>query len=194
MVLLKSLFERHTPRITGVRVFIRPPSRWDRKQWVALRRESREFLVPWEPSWPIDGATAIAYKRRLQRFKAEWRYASGYPFFIFEKERQQLVGGITLSNLRRGVAQSASIGYWIGAPFARKGYMFDALCLTISYAFDNLALNRVEAACLVHNKPSRNLLKKAGFFEEGLLRQYLCINGRWQDHICYSLIKTDPRP
>lgn len=194
MVLLRSFFERHTPCINGVKVSIRPPSSWDRKQWVALRSESQEFLTPWEPSWPADGATSIAFRRRLQRFKAEWRYETGYPFFIFERERKRLVGGITLSNLRRGVAQSASIGYWIGAPFARKGYMFDALRLTISYAFDKLALNRVEAACLVHNRPSRNLLVKAGFCEEGLLRKYLCINGKWQDHISYSLVKTDPRP
>ena len=193
-MLLRSLFERHKPRITGTRVSIRPPGGWDRKQWVELRRESRSFLVPWEPSWPADAATSTVFRRRLQRFKAEWRYGTAYPFFIFEQEQERLVGGITLSNLRRGVAQSASVGYWIGAPYARQGYMYDALRLTIGYGFDKLGLHRIEAACLAHNEPSRKLLQKAGFTEEGLAREYLSINGRWQDHICHAILSSDPRP
>ncbi|MBE89641.1 MAG: 30S ribosomal protein S5 alanine N-acetyltransferase [Rhodospirillaceae bacterium] len=191
---LRSIFERQTPHITGTRVYIRPPSRWDCKEWVALRRESRSFLAPWEPSWPADASTSVAFRRRLHRFKSEWRYRTAYPFFIFEHEEGRLVGGITLSNLRRGVAQSVSVGYWTGAAYVRRGYMYDALRLTVGYAFDELGFHRMEAACLPHNAPSRRLLAKIGFQEEGLAREYLCINGRWQDHISHALLNTDPRP
>jgi ribosomal-protein-alanine N-acetyltransferase len=192
--LLKSLFQRNENTYTGTRVCIRPPNRWDRKQWVEIRRVSRDFLVPWEPLWPSDASTPTAFRRRLARFKAEWRSGAAYPFFIVELQENRLVGGITLSNIRRGVAQSASVGYWTGAPYVRKGYMYDALRLTCDFAFDRLGLHRVEAACLPHNEPSRNLLQKAGFHEEGLAREYLCINGRWQDHICHALLSTDARP
>jgi ribosomal-protein-alanine N-acetyltransferase len=159
-----------------------------------LRKESQEFLVPWEPSWPADAASPAAFKRRLQRFKSEWRYGTAYPFFIFDYDEGHLVGGITLSNLRRGVAQSVSVGYWTGAAFVRRGYMYDALRLATGFAFDSLRVHRVEGACLAHNEPSRGLLEKAGFKEEGIAREYLCINGRWQDHVCHALLSTDPRP
>ena len=136
----------------------------------------------------------MAFRRRLKRFKSEWRYGTAYPFFIFEQEEGRLVGGITLSNLRRGVVQSVSVGYWTGASFVRRGYMYDALRLAADYAFDRLRFHRLEAACLLHNIPSRRLLAKIGFQEEGLAREYLCINGQWQDHICHALLSTDPRP
>ena len=104
-----------------------------------------------------------------------------------------LLGGITFSNVRRGVAQSASLGYWIGAPHAHQGYMTEALSAVLDFAFDHLALHRVEAACLPDNEASQGLLLKIGFQDEGYARQYLRINGRWQDHRLFALLKGDKR-
>lgn len=190
------LFANRMPgvRIDGPRVYIRPPRRRDERQWVEIRRISREFLVPWEPSWPADAATGIAFRRRYRRFCDDWRARSGFAFFIFEQGSDRLLGGITLSNVRRGVSQSGSIGYWMGKPYAGKGYMSEAVGLILHFCFDTLGLNRVEAACLLHNDASRTLLTKLGFTEEGIARNYLCINGRWQDHVTYAILRDDPRP
>ena len=181
-------------RIDGPRVYIRPPRRGDERQWIEIRRLSRDFLVPWEPSWPADATTPSAYRRRYRRFCEDWRLRCGFAFFVFEQGSDRLLGGITLTNVRRGVSQSGSIGYWMGQPYAGKGYMTEAVGLMLHFCFESLGLHRVEAACLLHNAASRALLRKLGFREEGVARRYLCINGRWQDHMSHAILRDDPRP
>jgi ribosomal-protein-alanine N-acetyltransferase len=173
---------------------LRPPVRADERQWVEIRKISQDFLVPWEPTWPSDAATPVAFNRRLKRFYAGWREGSTYAFLIVEKKDGTLLGGITLTNVRRGVVQSGSIGYWIGEPHARNGYMSEGVQLMLSFAFDTLRLHRVEAACLPSNQPSRDVLLKAGFVQEGLARRYLRINGEWRDHLTFGILRDDPRP
>jgi ribosomal-protein-alanine N-acetyltransferase len=180
-------------RIAGQRVFLRPPERGDWQDWASLRAESREFLVPWEPSWPADALSRTAFRRRLARYAVDWRTDQGYSFFLFRIEDGQLVGGIGLSNVRRGVAEAGSLGYWVGARFARRGYMTEALGLAIDFAFHSLKLHRVEAACLPTNAASRGLLAKLGFAEEGYARKYLCIDGQWQDHVLFAMLREDWR-
>lgn len=173
---------------------MRPPRRSDEREWLSLRAESRSFLEPWEPAWPHDALTPRAYRRRLERIRQEWSSGTGYAFFLYENASRRLIGGITLANVRYGVVQSTSIGYWTGRPYARRGYMHEGLQLTLDYCFRKLQLHRVEAACLTNNLPSRNLLLKAGFHPEGRARKYLCIAGRWQDHDTFAILRTDPRP
>jgi ribosomal-protein-alanine N-acetyltransferase len=112
---------------------------------------------------------------------------------MFRAEDDALLGGVTLSNVRRGVAQCASLGYWVGECFARQGFMTDGLTAVLDFAFDRLALHRIEAACLPDNEASQALLRKIGFTEEGYSRQYLRINGRWQDHRLFAVLQDDPR-
>jgi len=178
-------------RIDGSTVYVRPPQKRDRAEWVHLRELSREFLVPWEPAWPPDAATSAAFNRRYRRFCLDWQSRSGFAFFIFEQSSDALTGGITLSNVRRGVAQCGNIGYWMGEPFAGQGIMSEAVALVLSFSFDTLGLHRVEAACLPHNDASRHLLLKTGFHEEGIARRYLRINGRWQDHVTHAILRDD---
>jgi ribosomal-protein-alanine N-acetyltransferase len=175
-------------------VYLRYPAPGDYQQWSELREESRAFLVPWEPVWPIDDLTRSAFRRRLRRYAREIRDEIAHPFFIFRSSDDALVGSCILSNIRRGVAQAGTLGYWIGERYARNGYMSEAVRGVVSFAFDELSLHRVEAACLPTNEPSRRLLKSVGFTEEGLARAYLKINGRWEDHLLFAIVATDPRP
>ncbi|MEE4235703.1 MAG: GNAT family protein [Anderseniella sp.] len=174
------------------RVMLRAPAMADYADWAQLRSTSRAFLEPWEPTWPRDDLTRSAFRQRVRRYNRDMRDDYAYAFFIFSRSGGELVGGLTLSNVRRGVAQAASVGYWIGLPFARNGYMTDALTGAVSFAFDSLRLHRVEAACLPENQASRRLLLRVGFSEEGYARQYLKINGRWQDHLLFALLDNDP--
>ena len=182
-----------TVRLVGQKTVLRPPARSDEKQWIDVREESRDFLEFWEPTWPSDATTPAAFRRRLKKFSSDWRDGATYAFLIFTREDELLVGGITLSNVRRGVAQTGSVGYWMGKRFARNGYMAEAVQLTLDFAFDTLGLHRVEAACLPSNAPSRSLLLKSGFIQEGFARRYLRINGTWQDHVSFAILRTDPR-
>lgn len=170
-------------------VFIRPPCAQDWGAWANLRAASRAFLTPWEPAWPQDALSRAAFLRRLKRQATEWRDDEAYSFLVFERLTGTMVGGLGLSHVRRGVAQTATIGYWVGAPFARQGFTLAATRLCLDFAFGNLNLHRVEASCLPTNEPSRRLMEKLGFHYEGYARQYLRIAGEWRDHLLYAILK-----
>ncbi|HVQ79699.1 MAG: GNAT family protein [Pseudolabrys sp.] len=178
------------PTITGAGVTLRPPHTGDFTEWAILRETSRSFLVPWEPTWPSDDLTRGAFRRRLKRYAEDQRSDLAYAFLIFRSDDNAMVGGLTIANIRRGVAQAGSVGYWIGAPFARKGYMTAAVRALIPYSFTALRLHRLEAACIPDNAASIRLLEKTGFTREGYARSYLCINGVWQDHLLYARLKN----
>jgi ribosomal-protein-alanine N-acetyltransferase len=179
------------PVLRGQEVYLRYPRIADYINWARLRGESREFLTKWEPVWAEDELTRGAFRRRIKRYQKETRLDSAYVFFVFRASDDMLMGGCTLSNVRRGVTQCCALGYWIGARFARQGYMSDAVRALVPFVFGTLGLHRIEAACLPENEPSRSLLAKAEFREEGLARKYLLINGEWRNHIQFALLEDE---
>ena len=178
-------------RLDGALVFLRPPQTDEWVAWAELRSASREYLVPWEPVWPPDALTETAYLRRVRRLAMEWKTDEGYSFHVFERAGGRLVGGIGMTQVRRGVAQAATLGYWVGQPFERRGYTTEAVRLIARFAFQVLQLHRVEAACLPENLASRRVLEKAGFVREGYARRYLKIAGEWRDHLTFALLSED---
>lgn len=176
------------PVIRGDSVWLRVPQMVDFAAWSELRRESEPFLRPWEPEWAADELSRSAFRRRLRYYHRDIRDGNGYAFFLFRTNDNALLGGATLTNARRGVSQSISIGYWIGSAFSRQGYMSAALNVLMPFVFGQLGFHRIEAACLPSNLPSRKLLLKCGFEHEGFARKYLKINGLWQDHLLFSAI------
>jgi len=172
--------------ITGEGVTLRTPQMTDYAEWAALREASREFLKPWEPTWPADDLTRSAFRRRIRRYAEDLRTDQGYAFLIVRNTDGVLVGGLTLANIRRGVAQAASVGYWMGQPFIRRGHMTAAVRAVIPFALATLRLHRLEAACIPTNAASIRLLENTGFEREGYAKEYLCINGIWQDHLLYA--------
>ena len=189
VIAIQSLLSKK--KLTGERVFLRPPKRRDALKWQKLRMSSKSFLVPWEPSWDASSCTRRAYLRYFKNSNYLANMDRAYSFLIFKTDDKTLLGGINVGNVRRGVSQSASLGYWIGEKHSRNGYMKEALKLLIPSLFVDLRLNRIEAATLEENIASKNLLKKIGFKKEGVLRKYLKINGTWRDHILYGLLEND---
>ncbi len=181
------------PVLRAGKVYLRAAQAGDWAAWARLRAESREHLRPWEPAWPADALTRTAFRRRLRYHLREARDETGFAFLVFRAIDDVMVGGVTLSNVRRGVAQCATLGYWMGRPYAGRGYMRDALRATIGFAFDQLRLHRIDAACLEENVRSRKLLAGLGFTEEGVARGFLCIDNAWRDHVLYGLLAADGR-
>ncbi len=184
-------FAEPLPAIAGDGIALRMPQMTDYAEWADLREASREYLTPWEPTWPADDLTRGAFRRRLKRYIEDQRADLAYAFLVFRSSDNAMVGGLTLANMRRGVAQAGSLGYWMGARFARQGYMTAALRALIPFAIETLRLHRLEAACIPANAASIRLLEKTGFRREGYAREYLCINGTWQDHLLYARLKDD---
>ncbi|QKV18866.1 GNAT family N-acetyltransferase [Oricola thermophila] len=174
--------------IAGTRIHLRHPDITDHGEWVALRAESAEFLKRWEPVWPANDFDKVAFRGRIRRYNREIAAGTGYPYFICDKQDGRILGGITLGNVRRGVAQSGQIGYWIGVRYQGHGYMSEALGLLCEQAFTTFGLHRLEAACIPDNTRSIRVLERTGFEREGYLHSYLKINGIWRDHVLYARI------
>lgn len=175
------------------RLTLRLPEPGDREAWVALRRESADFLKPWEPTWSRDHLTRRGFSHRVWWAQRSVANGTAVPLFLIRRQDRALVGALTLDNIRRGPAQTGTIGYWIGERYARRGYMAEAIRATVHYAFETLDLSRIEAACLPENRPSRALLEHCGFKYEGVAQSYLQIAGRWRTHVLYANLRADRR-
>lgn len=174
-------------------MILRLPEMADHPQWVALRRRSEEFLRPWEPERMTEQTSRRAFRNRVYWAERSLDQDRALPLFLIRREDGQFLGGITLDNIRKGPAQSGTVGYWIGAPHARHGYMREALEAVVHHAFREMGLSRVEAATLPENRASRGLLEQVGFKYEGVAQSYLQIAGRWRTHVLYANLRADRR-
>ena len=181
------------PLVRGDGLYLRPAVAADYAAWAQLREQSRAFLTPWEPSWPPDDLTRAAFRRRLRRQTEDMTRDESFAFLIFDSTADELLGGLTLGGVRRGVAQAATLGYWMGAPHAGKGRMTRAVAAVARFGFDTLRLHRIEAACIPDNAPSIALLERNGFEREGFARAYLKINDAWRDHILLALLEGEAK-
>jgi ribosomal-protein-alanine N-acetyltransferase len=180
-------------RLDTERLILRPPAHADFRAWVRLREESREFLVPWEPTWAHDHLSRKSFTNRVYWAQRSISSGTAVPLFLFRRADEALMGAITLDNIRRGPAQAGTTGYWIAEPFARQGYMREAVLAMVHYGFTQLDLSRIEAGCLPENTPSRRLLESCGYKYEGVAQSYLQINGRWRNHVLYANLRHDRR-
>lgn len=187
------LFKRRSVSILTARLSLRLPEHRDFREWAKLRHQSRAFLSPWEPVWAADHLSRASFTNRVYWSQRAVKNGNAVPLFVFHKEAGQLVGAITLDNIRRGPSQVGTIGYWVGEQYARQGFMSEAIIAMVAHAFGALDLSRVESACLPDNVASRGVLEKAGFKYEGVAQSYIQINGRWRNHVLYAALRGDRR-
>ena len=184
---------RRKVRVETERMTLRLPQHSDFNAWTELRDDSAEFLVPWEPSRAPDHLSRRAFTNRVYWAARANSQGTAVPLILFRRTDNALLGAITLDNIRRGPVQAGTLGYWIGQPYARQGYMREAILGVVHYAFAELDLSRIEAACLPENAASRGVLEKTGFKYEGVAQSYLQINGRWRNHVLYANLQGDRR-
>lgn len=180
-------------RIETERLTLRQSIHSDFRDWTALRVNSRDFLSKWEPAWAEDHLTRKAFTNRVYWAQRSISGGTALPLFLIRRKDEALIGAITLDNIRRGPAQSGTLGYWTGEAFVRQGYMREAIHAVVHQAFVRLDLSRIEAACLPENAASRGLLEKTGFKYEGVAQSYLQIDGRWRSHVLYASLRSDRR-
>jgi len=184
---------RRALRLPTERLVLRLPEHRDYRAWVAVREASRDFLTPWEPTWSDDHLTRRNFSSRVSWAHKVAAQGTGLPLFLIRRADESLVGAITLDHIRRGPAQTGTIGYWVGQPYARQGYMREAILALVHHAFTDLDLSRIEAACLPENAASSGVLIRCGFRYEGVAQSYLQINGRWRTHALYASLRPDRR-
>ena len=187
------MFLRARPvRLETERIVLRLPVHGDFRPWTSLRQSSRDFLTRWEPVWSPDHLTRKSFVNRVYWAARASRGGTALPLFLVRRDGV-LLGAITLDNIRRGPAQSGTIGYWIGQDFARQGYMREAIGVLVHHAFTALDLSRIEAACLPENVASRGVLDDPASNTKALPKAYLQIDGRWRNHVLYANLRGDRR-
>lgn len=184
---------RRRIRVETERMTLRLPEHADWRQWSEVREASAAFLITWEPVWSMDHLSRRAFTNRVYWAQRAEAQGTALPMLLIRRADQQLLGALTLDNIRRGPAQTGTYGYWIGQPYVRQGYMREAILALTHHAFTRMDLSRLEAACLPENAASRGVLEKCGFKYEGVAQSYLQINGRWRNHVLYANLRGDRR-
>jgi ribosomal-protein-alanine N-acetyltransferase len=187
------LLSRRKVVLETERLTLRQPQHSDFRAWAWLRESNFEFLTPWEPAWAADHLGRKNFGNRVYWAQRSINGGTAVPLFVVRRSDNVLMGAITLDNIRRGPAQAGTLGYWIGQNFVRQGYMREAIESVAHYAFRQLDLSRIEAACLPENIASRGVLEKSNFKYEGVAQSYLQINGRWRSHVLYACLRSDRR-
>jgi ribosomal-protein-alanine N-acetyltransferase len=184
------------PELTGRRVRLRPLAVNDFEAWREVRIRARDWLVKWEPR-PLPGQPDATVDRRVFAARCgarerERQLGNGYGFGIFAEPRmERFVGEINLSSVQRGPYQNAYVGYWIDEAAAGNSYTPEAFVVLCRFAFEELALHRLQASIIPRNGPSNRVAQKLGLRNEGIALRYLEINGVWEDHTRYAITAED---
>jgi [ribosomal protein S5]-alanine N-acetyltransferase len=195
-VTLGSPTRANWPELTGRRVLLRPLAVNDFEAWREVRVRARDWLVKWEPR-PLPGQPDATVDRRVFAARCgarerERQLGNGYGFGIFAEPRmERFVGEINLSSVQRGPYQNAYVGYWIDEAAAGNSYTPEAFVVLCRFAFEELALHRLQASIIPRNGPSNRVAQKLGLRNEGVALRYLEINGVWEDHTRYAITAED---
>lgn len=167
------------------RVYLRSPRSADQHEFIELMQLSSAFHRPW--------ASAPTNEERFLSYLADAGRPDFEAMLLCRCEDDAILGFFNLSHITRGALQSAYLGYAIGSPYARQGFMRDGLELVLQHAFLDLDLHRIEANIQPGNGASIALARGAGFSREGFSRRYLKIGGRWRDHERWAILVDDWR-
>lgn len=155
----------------------------------------RELFERYETERSTDFYT-LPYQRKVLSYE----YSTALKmqtirFYVFLKENpSQIIGTVCFHGITRAFYQTCEIGYKFSSAFHGHGYACEAISFCLCLAFDDLNLHRVTALVCQGNYPSVRLLEGLGFHLDGICRDYLYLNGKWQDHALYSLLCTDSMP
>lgn len=171
----------------GKRICIRQLNWTDLEDHLKLRIENRNFLQPFEPQFTDHHYTLAGQREVIRKVMDQWETGASYGFGVYDRDTDQLIGRVNLSNVSRGAWQNCTIGYFLDQECLGKGYMTEAVRLACGFAFQQAGLHRIEASVMPRNTPSIRVLEKVGFQYIGLSKHHLKINGVWEDHHLYSL-------
>jgi len=174
---------------TGERLFLRRLRASDEEELTRLRRESWSFLSPWEPA-PLPGHEpwgSAWFQRQLRTARRRNQLRT----LLCRADDDAILGALNANEIVRGAFHSTFVGYWIGAPHARQGFMSEGLALLLRHLFETEELHRVEANIRPENLASIALVRRLGFSREGFSPRYLRIDGAWRDHERWALLAED---
>ena len=171
---------------------LRLPVVQDATAIAAYYRENGAHLQPWSPTWPEEIRSEAFWREQALQRRSDFVDGRGCAMFIFERQGGALVGNLSLSQIVGGPAQRCALGYGLAESAQGRGYMVEAVRAAVEFAFHDLHLHRVMASYMPHNRRSAQVLRRAGFVVEGYARDYLLVDGRWEDHLLAAIVCQGP--
>ncbi len=178
-------------RFEGSICYIRTLIVEDADEMVQLLVRNREYWAIFEPRHPDSFFTSMAQREKIRESIYQARENREYSFGIFELATDRMVGHISIYGIKRLPFLSALAGYSIDESATGKGIATEAVRLVLAFGFEELRLHRIEAYVSPRNLGSIRVLEKSGFQREGLLKEFLYINGEWEDHYQYALLERE---
>ena len=180
-------------RLEGERLLLRTFVESDARSLAELMRNNRVFWATHEPMHEDDFYTEESQFKKILESMHLLRANREYSFGIYPKGSNKLIGHISLYAIKRLPYNSAFIGYSVDERYTRRGIATEAVNEVVKFGFNVVKLHRIEAYVSPKNYGSIKVLENADFVREGLLRELLYINGSWEDHYLYSLLREDCR-
>ncbi len=169
---------------------LRPISQRDRDAWRRVRQANSAWLGPWDATAPSRSqAQPRSFSAMVRQMRSEARAGRQLPFVV--EYDGHFVGQVTVSNIVRGSAQFASIGYWVSESYAGRGITPRAVALVIDHCFGHVGLHRIEVAIRPENTSSLRVVAKLGINEIGFAPRFLHIDGDWRDHRLFAITKEE---
>ena len=173
------------------RCILRLPKNGEGALTLAFYNENKEHFSPWDPKKPADFYTTEFWEKKITDALGEFEENKSLRLNVYLDDNETLVGKLNFTGFERGPFQCCRLGYQISKKFEGKGYMTESLKAAIDYLFNELNFHRIEANYIVNNEKSGRLLKRLGFVEHGIAKEYLLIDGRWQDHVLTSITNNN---
>lgn len=187
--------EKALPKLEGARIILRLACLHDVPAIIRYYIENQVHLAPFEPTKTSAFYTERYWYEQVEQAIDEFNADCSLRLLLFDKKNEsKIIGSINFRNFIRGVFQSCTLGYSLANAWQGKGYMTEALTVAIHYIFTELSMHRIMASYMPHNQRSGRVLKRIGFVVEGYARDYLMINGQWEDHILTSLVNPNWKP
>jgi ribosomal-protein-alanine N-acetyltransferase len=181
-------------QISTERLILRPPRTTDVPAFRHALRRNHAHLKPWSvaPVGAEDPTSLTSVSRTVLRNRREWKQGVAYVLLITPRDDETLlIGRVALGGVLRGAFQNAYLGYWIDGDRQGQGLTTEAVVAATSFAFSSVGLHRVQAAVMPGNVASQRVLTKVGYRREGVAERYLCIAGRWEDHVLFAATEEE---
>lgn len=177
--------------LEGENCYLRILNEDDAVDFTKMLSANKRYWTIFEPRQEASFYTVSTQAQKIKESLFQMRDRREYNFGIFESSTCNLIGHISLYSIKRLPFSSGFIGYSIDERFTGRGIGTEAVRLVTTFAFEQVALHRVEAYVSPRNEGSIIVLERAGYHCEGLLKKLLYINGVWEDHYMYALVEDE---
>jgi [ribosomal protein S5]-alanine N-acetyltransferase len=186
------------PMLFSDRLVLTMPGANDVNEVVDYYVRNREHIANSQALMPESFYTSAHWSDRLEKNQEAYHRDESLNLFVFLRQGEheydkRVIASVNFTSILRRAAQFCYLGYSLDQNYQGQGLMTEAAGTAIDFAFQEMNVHRIMANYVPHNLKSAGVLSRLGFVVEGYARDYLCLDGVWQDHVLTSRTNTNWR-